>query len=747
MRLVPLLCLLTACRGKDGTVSLDTQVPTDTAPQADIDGDGFSEPEDCNDNDADVSPDGEEVCDNLDNDCDGEVDEDDATDAISWFVDADGDGYGDDNAAVTACELPDGAASQGGDCDDTDADFHPGATEDDCADPTDWNCDGSVGYADGDDDGFAACEDCNDTDAAIHSDATEICNDLDDDCDGRVDEDATDAPTWYGDSDGDGFGGSQFTSTTCEAPNGFVSNRDDCDDLDASSFPGGVETCDSADNDCDGAVDEDVLLTWYADADSDGYGDASTPSQACLAPAGYTSNGDDCDDANPATHPGALETCDSTDNDCNGQVDDNALDSSTWFADTDGDGHGNGAVSQDACASPSGHVANDDDCNDGDSAVHPNASETCNAVDDNCDGTIDNNATDALTWFADGDGDGHGSADAPTAACNQPSGFVSSNDDCDDTNGDVSPSATETCNTVDDDCDGTIDNGASDASTWHVDLDGDGFGGTWSSQVACDQPSGHADNSNDCDDTDLGSYPGANEVCDGEDNDCDGTADNGLLGSGAACPATSCQAILTDQPSAGDGAWHIQPVGAVARTTECDMTTDGGGWTRIAYWNREDDGDTLAEFEAEFTELANNMGYWATTSDALSWCDEDANADVMAFVKDVDVPNGGEVLYTVDYEASNHMGQSATYVFVEAGGADVNLLCSDLITDPTRYSSSELSFRPAYTCGTADYDWIWNGPTQGNVGAEVTAFHLASLHHDITCGDLSELFDLAFYVR
>ncbi len=263
---------------------------------------------DCNDLDPASYPNAEEVCDGSDNDCDGAVDEDDATDAYNWYYDGDGDGYGIDSETVVGCDAPRDYTAHGGDCDDTDAAYHPGALEADCSDPNDYNCDGSVGFADADGDGFAACEDCDDTESSANPDGTEVCDDIDNDCDGSTDDDATDASTWYLDADGDGFGGSQVSVEACEAPTGFGADSTDCDDLDAASFPGGAEICDDADNDCDGTADEGVGSTWYADSDGDGYGDASSTQVACDAPIAHVANGDDCDDASASTSPHSHET-------------------------------------------------------------------------------------------------------------------------------------------------------------------------------------------------------------------------------------------------------------------------------------------------------------------------------------------------------------------------------------------------------------------------------------------------------
>jgi hypothetical protein len=116
-----------------------------------------------------------------------------------------------------ACEAPAGHVAAAGDCDDTDAAFNPGAAEDDCTDPADYNCDGSVGYADADADGVAACEDCDDADNTAAPGNDELCGDaVDNDCDGDVDEaDAVDARTYYADLDEDGFGDADASTAAC----------------------------------------------------------------------------------------------------------------------------------------------------------------------------------------------------------------------------------------------------------------------------------------------------------------------------------------------------------------------------------------------------------------------------------------------------------------------------------------------------------------------------------------------------
>ena len=144
----------------------DTAVDTDNGTPIDMDGDGYPRSMDCDDNNAEVNPGAEESCDGADNDCDGSIDEGQPEDAPTWYVDVDGDGYGDYTDSQARCVQPHGYVSTGGDCDDTNALYNPSAIESDCTDPNDYNCDGSVGYADSDNDGFPACEDCDDAESS-----------------------------------------------------------------------------------------------------------------------------------------------------------------------------------------------------------------------------------------------------------------------------------------------------------------------------------------------------------------------------------------------------------------------------------------------------------------------------------------------------------------------------------------------------------------------------------------------------
>jgi hypothetical protein len=549
---------------------------------------------DCDDTDSTQYPGADEYCNGEDDDCDGTIDEDDALDVATWYEDLDGDTFGNDAVTDIDCDQPSGYVPRGGDCDDTDTAYNPGASETDCTDPADYNCDGSVSYADDDGDGYAACEECDDTDASQYPGADEYCNGEDDDCDGVIDEDdALDVATWYADSDGDRYGDATSTDIDCNRPAGYVANDADCDDTDAAQFPGAVEYCNGEDDDCDGTIDEDSsfdVSTWYADNDGDSYGDPLVTDIDCDQPRGYVADNTDCDDDDATQYPGATEFCNGEDDDCDGITDeDDAADVSTWYVDGDADGYGNAAISQIDCYQPTGYVADDSDCDDTDASQHPGADEYCNGEDDDCDGAIDeDDALDVATWYADTDSDGYGDAASTDIDCDQPTGYVADDSDCDDGDAAQYPGADEYCNGEDDDCDGRVDeDDALDVASWWRDGDGDSYGDPLVSDIDCDQPSGYVDNDDDCDDTDAMQHPGADEYCNGEDDDCDGTIDEDEAVDVATWYADS-DSDSYGNPTATDIDCD-QPSGYVADNTDCDDSDPAQYPGADEYCNGEDD--------------------------------------------------------------------------------------------------------------------------------------------------------------
>ena len=203
---------------------------------------------------------------------------------VACETDADKDGYNDEV-----------------DCDDNNADIYPGAP-DAFYDGIDSDCAGDDDY-DQDLDGFQDVSgggtDCDDTNAAINPDASEVCDDVDNDCNDLIDDEATDGLTLYLDADKDGFGLSDETIISCTASvDGYADNGDDCNDDDAEMSPDGTEICDGKDNDCNTVVDDDAIdaLTWYDDVDKDGYGNPDTMASGCGVPTDSANNGDDCND-------------------------------------------------------------------------------------------------------------------------------------------------------------------------------------------------------------------------------------------------------------------------------------------------------------------------------------------------------------------------------------------------------------------------------------------------------------------
>ncbi|MFH1469820.1 MAG: putative metal-binding motif-containing protein [Pseudomonadota bacterium] len=524
-------------------------------------------PGDCDDSNVAINPGAVEQCNGLDDNCDGTVDG--GFHLVTFYRDADGDGYGDDAEPypdlVCSSATLSGYTSLGGDCDDTQPDINPGEPE--LCDDTDHDCDGDIDnglaypygtvfYLDADGDGYGASSttgcaawtgwiltggDCDDTDATIHPAATEVCDTtpVDNDCDGDADPfGASGCATRYLDADGDGYGTSAGTSAcVCLSNPGdyTATNTGDCDDATYSVNPGVDEVCDPAatDEDCDGYAETEGALgcsLFYYDADGDNYY-ASGAAGRCLCAEdgdyrGHISG--DCDESDPAINPGAAEICDGYDNDCDGLTDDDdssVSGGSTWYRDADGDGYGLATVTITRCDLPSGYVADSSDCDDNDAGDHPGATEIVgNGDDEDCDG--------AELCYDDDDNDGYLDATGDTRASTDPDCSDAyegqSTDpvtDCDDTNPVIHPGATETTgDSVDVNCDGAELCYDDDDDDGYLDTSGDTR--TSTDPDCADAYEGTStDPTTDCDDTDDYNYPGAFEYCDGEDNDCDGDVD------------------------------------------------------------------------------------------------------------------------------------------------------------------------------------------------------------------------------
>ena len=250
---------------------------------------------------------------------------------------------------------------------------------------------------------------------------------------------------------------------------GFL-NYVDCDDHNPNINPDAEDICDGFDNNCDGQIDEGIPQNaYFLDFDNDGYGDFNNFVMTCFssAPAGYVTNADDCDDTNGNINPNMAEMCDGLDNDCNGMSDD-GLTTFTYFVDNDGDGYGDLALSMDTCLanSPSGFADNSLDCNDTDPNINPNVAEICDGVDNDCSGAADDGLT-IFTYYKDSDGDLFGDPGVSVDTCGalDPNlGFVLNGFDCDDTNADINPLMMEVFDSLDNDCNGLVDDGVNSVS-------------------------------------------------------------------------------------------------------------------------------------------------------------------------------------------------------------------------------------------------------------------------------------------
>ena len=456
---------------------------------------------DCNDdpskNGAKMNPAGVELCgDSIDNDCDGLTDlpgeqTKEPKGCKLFYADGDNDGVGAGKGTCLCSPSKEFNASQNTDCNDKNNKIHPGVKEI-CGNGIDDNCnndqneDGSKNclefWADLDGDGFGAGDskcycapkgkfkvkakgDCDDKKKNINPKAPELCNTIDDNCNGATDEaDAKDCKKYYVDSDFDGYGDSKKFKCMCASEKPYTTLQGgDCNDNKYPVNPGFKERCDdSLDNDCDGKTDEEGAKNcndYWLDADKDGYGNPAK--KKCLCNKGdvswYTATkAKDCND-NPnggaSINPDAPEVCDGKDNDCDKKTD--------GGCNLDGDGYcaaGKKVVGKPKVCPKGGGDCNDDP-NNGGKFVYPGAKEVCNGRDDNCKSGTDEGCDD--------DGDGY--CDKKMVTVGKPKVCPKGGGDCHDGNKTIHPYAKEICDNINQDCDSLTDEGCDDDNDGYCD--------------------------------------------------------------------------------------------------------------------------------------------------------------------------------------------------------------------------------------------------------------------------------------
>jgi len=488
----------------DNNLDDDCDGETDEGCGGDLDGDGYTEAAgDCDDHDAGRFPTATEACcpawaqeaTNVlalcDADCDEEITPCDADDA-------DGDGY-------TVAQ---------GDCADDDPSVHPDAAER-CDDGLDQDCFAGdlscAGLTDADQDGWPAEVDCADLDGDVHPWATERCNGQDDDCDGLVDEGNPDASPTCGEDEGE----CSFGVEVCVNAAGSVG------DVQCLGAVGPVdETCNGLDDDCDGETDNGFT---YGDAvigaSCDGVGACGEGVVECVP--GDDSAATCSTNPNGSASEASDEICDRFDNDCDGELNEDAVDVENAGCSSVGVCGASGATivatcSQDTTATWTCDYSGVPDYEAGTEA-------SCDLLDNNCDGFTD----EAFGVGAGCDGDDADSCLNGVVRCDPVDAGATT---CDESG---ASTAVEVCDGQDNDCDGETDEiyKAGDDNT--VVFDGGPFSGDAGKTL--DQPCG----TGACADGVVACGPDfhtlvcstrgnvATDVCDGEDNDCDGDVDEG----------------------------------------------------------------------------------------------------------------------------------------------------------------------------------------------------------------------------
>ncbi|TVZ59433.1 putative secreted protein (Por secretion system target) [Flavobacteriaceae bacterium MAR_2010_105] len=434
-----------------------------------------------------------------------------------------------------------------------------------------------------------------------------------------IDENCDGLYEWYQDNDADGYGSLVVVQSSNSSPGAGESNvSTDCNDGDPSINPGATDiVANGIDENCDG------MFQWYQDNDVDGYGSSVVVQSSNSSPGVGESNvSTDCNDGDPSINPGATDIV------ANG-IDENCDGIFQWYQDNDGDGYGTTVVVQSSNSSPGAGESNvSTDCNDGDASINPGATDiVANGIDEDCDGMFQ--------WYQDNDGDGYGSAVVVQSSNSSPgAGESNVSTDCNDGDASIHPGATDiVANGIDENCDGMFQ--------WYQDNDGDGYGTTVVVQSSNSSPgAGESNVSTDCNDGDASINPGATDIvangidenCDGmfqwyQDNDGDGYGSAVVVQSSNSSPGAGESNVSTD---CNDGDASIHPGATDIVANGIDENCDG-----MFQWYQDNDGDG---YGTTVVVQSSNSSPGAGESNVSTDCD-DTNSSVNPGM--TEVPDNG----------------------------------------------------------------------------------------------------------
>lgn len=283
----------------------------------------------------------------------------------------------------------------------------------------------------------------------------------------------------------------------------------------------------------------------------------------------------------------------------------------SYYLDVDSDGYGDPATLLDtiSCLPPAGYVTDNNDCNDNDSTIHPNAVEICNGIDENCSGFADDGLT-FVTYYFDNDGDLYGNAAITVVTCSgPPAGYVADGTDCNDDDEFINPNATEICNGLDENCNIIPDDGLI-FITYYFDADDDLYGTLSNTVSTCNgAPAGYVIDGNDCNDADASIHPGAAEICNGIDDNCSGASDEGLT--------FVTYYVDADNDTYGDPLVSVStcngaPLGYISDSTDCNDSNPNVNPGVIEVSNNGVDDNcngTIDEFGVAIGEIENGSSF------------------------------------------------------------------------------------------------------------------------------------------